>query len=78
MPQMDVCRACKSVQNAISYRKKRLAGEGTVEPYAEQERKILLHALSVTHGDERRLPAATPAPLARRVARARSRESRSR
>lgn len=46
-----ICVTCKGIDNAIRYRRKRLAGgRGAVKPFAEQERRIILEALSVTCG----------------------------
>lgn len=45
-----ICTSCKTIDNAIRYRRKRLAGHGVVKPFAEQERAIILAALAATSG----------------------------
>jgi hypothetical protein len=46
-----LCNECKTIDNAIRYRKKKLANPPAVIPFAEQERKILLRALAAARGN---------------------------
>lgn len=46
-----LCHSCKSIYNAIHYRKQKLTNPPRVLPFAEQERKILLHALTAARGN---------------------------
>jgi transposase len=45
-----VCVECKSIDNAIRYRRKKLETPTEVVPFAEQERRIILRALASARG----------------------------